>query len=70
MREAGGELARAVTDEEYELVLDCADDLGFTQMYWQEGGASGRKLHPCLRHNRRPPKAIMSSFQIGAGHFW
>ena len=39
MREQGGDLARAVTREEYEQVLDHADDLGFTTMFWQEGGA-------------------------------
>ena len=39
MRAAGGELARAVTEDEYERVLDHADDLGFTRMFWQEGGA-------------------------------
>ena len=48
MRAAGGELARAVTDEEYELVLDCADDLGFTQMYWQEGGAVDESFTPAF----------------------
>lgn len=46
MRAAGGELARAVTREEYECVLDHADDLGFTQMFWQEGGAVGESFTP------------------------
>ena len=46
MRAAGGELARAVTDEEYESVLDHADDLGFTQMFWQEGGAVDESFTP------------------------
>lgn len=46
MRAAGGELARAVTDEEYERVLDHADDLGFTQMFWQEGGAVDESFTP------------------------
>ena len=46
MRAAGGELARAVTAEEYELVLDHADDLGFTQMFWQEGGAVDESFTP------------------------
>lgn len=46
MRAAGGELARAVTREEYERVLDHADDLGFTQMFWQEGGAVDESFTP------------------------
>ncbi len=48
MRAAGGELARAVSDEEYERVLDHADDLGFTQMYWQEGGAVSESFTPAF----------------------
>lgn len=46
MRAAGGELARAVTREEYECVLDHADDLGFTQKFWQEGGAVDESFTP------------------------
>lgn len=46
MRAAGGELARAVTDDEYERVLDHADNLGFTQMFWQEGGAVDESFTP------------------------
>lgn len=46
MRAAGGELARAVTDDEYERVLNHADDLGFTQMFWQEGGAVDESFTP------------------------
>lgn len=46
MRAAGGELARAVAREEYERVLDHADDLGFTQMFWQEGGAVDESFTP------------------------
>lgn len=48
MRAAGGELARAVTDEEYEQVLDHADDLGFSQMFWQEGGAVSESFTPAF----------------------
>ena len=44
----GGELARAVTGEEYERVLDHADDLGFTTMYWQEGGAVDASFTPAF----------------------
>lgn len=46
MRAAGGELARAVTEDEYELVLDHADELGFSQMFWQEGGAVDESFTP------------------------
>ena len=48
MRAAGGELSRAVTTEEYERVLDHADDLGFTQMFWQEGGAVDESFTPAF----------------------
>ena len=48
MRAAGGELARAVTRDEYESVLDHADDLGFTQMFWQEGGAVDESFTPAF----------------------
>ena len=48
MRERGGELARAVTRDEYEYVLDHADDLGFTQMFWQEGGAVDESFTPAF----------------------
>lgn len=46
MRAAGGDLARAVTEDEYELVLDHADELGFSQMFWQEGGAVDESFTP------------------------
>lgn len=46
MRAAGGDLARAVTDDEYERVLAHADDLGFTTMFWQEGGAVDESFTP------------------------
>ena len=48
VRAAGGELARAVTRDEYERVLDHADDLGFTQMFWQEGGAVSESFTPAF----------------------
>lgn len=48
MLAAGGELSRSVTDGEYELVLDHADDLGFTTMYWQEGGAVDESFTPAF----------------------
>ena len=45
-REKGGELARAVTDEEYEIVLCHADDLGFEHMWWQQGGTVSESFVP------------------------
>lgn len=48
MRSAGGVLSRAVSHEEYERVLDHADDLGFTQMFWQEGGAVDESFTPAF----------------------
>lgn len=48
MRALGGELSRAVTEDEYEFVLDHADDVGFTQMFWQEGGAVDESFTPAF----------------------
>lgn len=48
MRESGGELSRAVTEDEYEFVLDHADDVGFTQIFWQEGGAVDESFTPAF----------------------
>lgn len=46
MRTLGGELARPVSNEEYEYVLDYADDLGFSMMFWQEGDAADESFIP------------------------
>ena len=48
MRASGGELSRAVTEDEYEFVLDHAHDVGFTQMFWQEGGAVDESFTPAF----------------------
>ena len=48
MRTSGGELSHAVTEDEYEFVLDHADDVGFTQMFWQEGGAVDESFTPAF----------------------
>lgn len=48
MLREGGELSRPVTREEYERVLDHADDLGFTTMFWQEGGAVDESFTPAF----------------------
>ena len=47
-RRAGGDLSRAVTDEEYELVLDHADDLGFERLWWQQGGTVSESFVPAF----------------------
>ena len=44
----GGDLARAVTQQEYELVLDHADDLGFDRMWWQQGGTVSESFVPAF----------------------
>ena len=47
-RARGGDLARAVSDEEYEIVLCHADDLGFERMWWQEGGTVSESFVPAF----------------------
>lgn len=47
-RSRGGDLARAVTDEEYETVLCHADDLGFERMWWQQGGTVSESFVPAF----------------------
>lgn len=45
-RANGGELARSVTEEEYEIVLCHADDLGFEHLWWQQGGTVSESFVP------------------------
>ena len=40
------ELGRPVSDEEYEAVLDHADELGFETMWWQQGGTVSESFVP------------------------
>lgn len=47
-RRQGGELARGVTDDEYERVLDHADDLGFERLWWQQGGTVSESFVPAF----------------------
>lgn len=47
-RAAGGALARGVTDEEYERVLDHSDDLGFERLWWQQGGTVSESFVPAF----------------------
>ncbi len=45
---AGGELSRALDEEEYELVLVHADDLGFERLWWQQGGTVSESFVPAF----------------------
>lgn len=65
MRDQGGDLARAVLDEEYEMVLDHADDLGFTTMFWQEGGAVDESFTPPFDTTGVLESAAISNGRIG-----
>ena len=47
-RLAGGELSHGVSDEEYEIVLCHADDLGFERIWWQEGGTVSESFVPAF----------------------
>lgn len=47
-RRAGGDLSRAVSEEEYEIVLCHADDLGFSNIWWQEGGTVSESFVPAF----------------------
>ncbi len=47
-REEGGELSRAVTEDEYEIALCRADDLGFERIWWQEGGTVSESFVPAF----------------------
>lgn len=41
-------LRRVVSDEEYERVLDLADEIGFEDYFWQEGGACSESFVPAF----------------------
>ena len=47
-RRAGGPLAGPVSEEEYEIVLCHADDLGFERIWWQEGGTVSESFVPAF----------------------
>jgi putative pyruvate formate lyase activating enzyme len=42
------DLARSVTDEEYETVLEHADECGFERMWWQQGGTVSESFVPAF----------------------
>lgn len=48
MRALGGTMAGAVSDEEYERVLDHADELGFERLWWQQGGTVSESFVPAF----------------------
>ena len=45
-RRRGGDLGRALGDDEYDIVLDHADDLGFERLWWQQGGTVSESFIP------------------------
>ena len=47
-RAAGGALSHGVSEEEYEIVLCHADDLGFERIWWQEGGTVSESFVPAF----------------------
>jgi len=47
-RKMGGSLAGAVTDAEYEKVLDHSDELGFERLWWQQGGTVSESFVPAF----------------------
>ncbi len=47
-RRAGGALSHSVSEEEYEIVLCRADDLGFERIWWQEGGTVSESFVPAF----------------------
>ncbi|MBR3234995.1 MAG: radical SAM protein [Atopobiaceae bacterium] len=47
-RQKGGDLARGLSEDEYETVLDYADALGFERMWWQQGGTVSESFVPAF----------------------
>lgn len=45
-RRAGGELSHGVSEEEYDIALCHADDLGFEWLWWQEDGTVSESFVP------------------------
>lgn len=45
-RRSPGDLSRGITEEEYEIVLCHADDLGFEHLWWQQGGTVSESFVP------------------------
>ena len=64
---AGGDLARAVTGEEYERVLDHADALGFERMWWQQGGTVSESFVPAFDATGVEGPVLSSAKDYGEG---
>ena len=47
-RKAGGPLSGPLDPDDYELVLDYADALGFERMWWQQGGTVSESFVPAF----------------------
>jgi putative pyruvate formate lyase activating enzyme len=47
-RAAGGDLARTLDEDDYELVLCHADDLGFEHLWWQQGETMSESFVPAF----------------------
>jgi len=47
-KKRGGALSHALGSEEYEKVLDHADDLGIDRMWWQQGGTVSESFIPAF----------------------
>lgn len=45
-RSMGGPLSHGITDEEYDLVVLHADEVGFDHLWWQEGGTVSESFVP------------------------
>ncbi len=45
-RKKGGSLAHALDEDDYEIVLCHADELGFDQLWWQQGGTVSESFVP------------------------
>ena len=64
---AGGDLARAVTGEEYERVLDHSDALGFERMWWQQGGTVSESFVPAFDATGVEGPVLSSAKDYGEG---
>lgn len=47
-RKRTDDLAYPLPTDEYDAVLDCADELGFERVFWQEGGAVSESFIPAF----------------------
>ena len=66
------ELAERVSDDEYELLLDYADELGVEDYFWQQGGAAEDSFIPAfdLSGVREPDRALGGLYPPSLGRPW